>query len=179
MVAERRIFNPADIIASYPQWAENDKEAVAELERQKKKNPESVILTPEAFMEALGKDKEKALLGLQERFPAQKPAWMQQKLWEWFNAYRDVLARDIKESPFILRSLEDAKKYKQTTCALTRADVRFDPVYVVFEYCRILVPTEPLRIQLVSHESAHHLGIVDENTADLLGRAVAQMFNRK
>lgn len=79
---------------------------------------------------------------------------------------KDLLAEDIEKSKHVW--LSDF----QGSCAFTQLDKRNSPIYLSYPECRGIMNDQDKAIELLIHESLHHLGVEEEVEADLLSRMI-------
>lgn len=79
---------------------------------------------------------------------------------KWLVSVKDQLAEDIKKSKHVW--LSDF----QGSCAFTQYDVKNSPVYLSYPECRSIEGNHADAIELLIHESLHHLGVEAEVEAE-------------
>lgn len=79
---------------------------------------------------------------------------------KWLVSIKDQLAQDIKKSKHVW--LSDF----QGSCAFTQYDVKGAPVYLSYPECRSTQGNHLEAMELLIHESLHHLGVEEEVDAE-------------
>ena len=147
-------------------------EILADLERSL--NIKTAESTPEGYRVELEEARRKAVKAIWDRFPRQKPSWMDNGLWNWLVDYGERLVREVESSRFEIYRATDRAVAGQETCARTQL-TSLAIIVFNFDVCYQTVRTRRQYMHTVVHESVHHLGIADEASADRIADAVTHI----
>ena len=99
------------------------------------------------------------------------PKNLDKEVVEWIVKNQEELASDISGTEHVWH------KEENTTCAVTHT-VTKSPLHFSYPTCKKSNPTQKEMVELLIHESVHHLGIADENFADTVAVALVKAWEK-
>lgn len=127
----------------------------------------SLAPSPEQ-LSLFGQARDQIIKSLTTEGPGEKPESIDEDTWDWLLTHRIAMAEDLAKTKF--EFLPPWNKRAPVTCASTLMEPGATIIFN-FETCKRSLSRFSEIQKVLVHETTHHLGIEDEETADNIARA--------